>query len=194
MLTPTLQCKALTYVLGTKVAYPLDPEYGVTLKSYWSAQEQSVLPNCIVEPTSTKDVQAAIFVLSVVSKYKKFTSECKFAIKGAGHTPQKNAANQPGGVTIDLAALNSISVNPAKTVTSIGPGNRWGNVYSFLDPMNLAIPGGRVSEVGVAGLITGGKFRKISFNEGTILTSKGGISFFSARYGFVCDNVLNYEV
>lgn len=54
---------------------------------------------------------------------------------------------------------------------------RWIGVYSRLDPQGLAIPGGRVATVGVGGLVTG-----------------GGISFFSGRTGFVCDNVVNFEL
>ncbi|KAF7936660.1 uncharacterized protein EAE97_008026 [Botrytis byssoidea] len=50
-------------------------------------------------------------------------------------------------------------------------------VYSVLDSLGLATSGGRVADVGVGGLTTG-----------------GGISFFSAREGLVCDNVENYEV
>ena len=70
-----------------------------------------------------------------------------------------------------------MTVSPDRTKVVIGPGNRWAGVYSQLDAKNLATSGGRVASVGVGGLTTG-----------------GGISFFSARYGFVCDNVLNFEV
>lgn len=41
----------------------------------------------------------------------------------------------------------------------------------------LAIPGGRVATISAGGLITG-----------------GGILFFSGRSGFICDNVINYEL
>lgn len=59
----------------------------------------------------------------------------------------------------------------------IGPGNRWEAVYEYTDARNVSTSGGRVGIVGVGGLTTG-----------------GGISFFSPRYGFVCDNVENFEV
>ena len=167
----------MSYVLGAKVVYPLSPGYIGTTSSFWAAQEQAVLPNCIVEPTSTKDVSAAVFVLSAVSKHTKFSDECKFGIKSGGHTPQMGAASQPGGVTIDLAAFKQVDVSADRKTTSIGPGNRWGDVYPKLDSQGLAIPGGRVASVGVGGLVTG-----------------GGVSFFSGRFGFVCDNVVNYEL
>ena len=50
-------------------------------------------------------------------------------------------------------------------------------MYKVLDAKNLATSGGRVATVGVPGLTTG-----------------GGLSFFSGRKGFVCDNVVNFEL
>ncbi|KAL8709691.1 MAG: hypothetical protein Q9220_005631 [cf. Caloplaca sp. 1 TL-2023] len=173
----TNKCVALTYVFGAKIVYPASPSYLVTTKSYWSVQEQSVVPNCIVEPTSTADVSAAVYVLSSLANYTKFSPQCQFAFKSGGHTPQAGAANQQAGVTIDLGALKQVTVSADRTVTGIGSGNRWGTVYPKLDAQGLAISGGRVAIVGVGGLITG-----------------GGVSFFSGRYGLVCDNVMNYEL
>lgn len=80
-------------------------------------------------------------------------------------------------MTIDLAHLNQISVNAEGTETQIGPGNLWFDVYSYLEVLGLSVIGGRVSAIGVGGLTLG-----------------GGISFFSGRYGWACDNVNNYEV
>ncbi|KAL8681984.1 MAG: hypothetical protein Q9186_001926 [Xanthomendoza sp. 1 TL-2023] len=170
-------CAALSYVLGPKVVYPLSASYIDTAASFWSVQEQSVLPDCVVEPLSTRDVSAAVFVLSALSVYTNFSDQCKFAIKGGGHSPQRGAANQPAGVTIDLGALKQVDISADRKTTSIGSGTRWGDVYTKLDAQGLAVPGGRVAVVGVGGLTTG-----------------GGISFFSGRTGFVCDNVVNYEL
>ncbi|KAL8922282.1 MAG: hypothetical protein Q9208_005252 [Pyrenodesmia sp. 3 TL-2023] len=170
-------CAALSYVLGAKVAYPASVSYLGTAASYWSTQEQEVTPNCVVKPTTTKDVSVAVFVLSSLSVVTNFSDECKFAVKGGGHTPQRGAANQPAGVTIDLGALKQITVSADRKKTSFGPGNRWGDIYTVLDPQGLAIPGGRVAEVGTGGLVTG-----------------GGVSFFSGRVGFVCDSIINYEL
>ena len=164
-------------MLGAKVGLPLSASYIGTSATYWSQQEQTVTPNCVVQPLTTRDVSIAVYILSALSKETKFSNECKFAIKGGGHTPQKGAANQPAGVTIDLAAFKQLNVSADRKTTSIGPGSRWVDIYTQLDPQNLAISGGRSAPVGVGGLVTG-----------------GGISFFSGRVGLVCDNVVNYEL
>ena len=111
----------------------------------------------MVAPTSTKDVSHAVYVLSLLAEKTSFKPECQFAIKGAGHTPWAGAANQAGGVTIDLAGLKVVDVSPDKALTGIGAGNRWVDVYSKLDLLGLAVPGGRVASVGVGGLVTGGE-------------------------------------
>jgi FAD/FMN-containing dehydrogenase len=51
------------------------------------------------------------------------------------------------------------------------------NVYGALQPDGWTVPGGRAGSVGVAGFLTG-----------------GGNSFYTARVGFACDNVKNFEL
>jgi FAD/FMN-containing dehydrogenase len=60
-------------------------------------------------------------------------------------------------VTIDLSRMKQIDVSPDQTFVSVGPGNRWGEVYSKLETLNLGVLGGRWGNVGVGGLLTGGK-------------------------------------
>ena len=55
------------------------------------------------------------------------------------------SANIQDGVTIDLSALNQVNVEPGKLTVGIGPGARWSNVYTTLEPMNFTVAGGRVS-------------------------------------------------
>jgi FAD/FMN-containing dehydrogenase len=105
------------------------------------------------------------------------SQQCQFAIKSGGHGMFTGASNIDQGVTIDLLNMNQVSVNDDKTQASIGAGARWYDVYSVLQPMGISVVGGRVADIGVGGLTLG-----------------GGISFFSGRYGWACDNVNNYEV
>lgn len=105
------------------------------------------------------------------------------------------AADTQNGVTIDLSAMRNITVSYGHTITSIGGGARWEDVYLKLDSLGLAVAGGRVAEVGVGGLLTGGNRVKLSLKLQTADNLPiGGNSFFAAQYGFACDNVENFEV
>lgn len=81
------------------------------------------------------------------------------------------------GVTIDLGLMDGTVYDAEKKVARISPGSRWGGVYGALEPHGMTVPGGRASTVGVAGFLNG-----------------GGNSFYSARKGFACDNVVNFEI
>jgi FAD/FMN-containing dehydrogenase len=59
-------------------------------------------------------------------------------------------------VTIDLALFKQVEVSPDRKSASVGPGNRWSEVYDRLQPFGLAVSGGRWGNVGVGGLLTGG--------------------------------------
>lgn len=128
--------------------------YQTSELSYWSQQERAVDPSCIVSPASTSDVSKT---LTVLAGARLFGLQCPFAIRSGGHTPWAGAANIDSGVTIDMSAINQVTVAAGQKTTSVGPGARWIDVYTVLDPLGFAVPGGRVSTVGVGGLVTGGK-------------------------------------
>ena len=62
-------------------------------------------------------------------------------------------------------------------VASIQPGTTWATVYGDLEPYGVTVAGGRTGTVGIGGFILG-----------------GGNTFFAAREGFGCDNVVNFEI
>ncbi|KAL8951437.1 MAG: hypothetical protein Q9222_002598 [Ikaeria aurantiellina] len=160
------------------VYFPQNVTYGQSLQSYWSQQEQKVTPSCIFSPQNTRDVSQAVRILSQYQPAgNSTTAGCQFAIRGAGHTPFAGSANIEDGVTIDMRSIRAVNVNQQKTVVSVGAGARWSGVYEVLDAVGLGVAGGRISDVGVGGLILG-----------------GGMSYFAPRYGFVCDQVVNYEI
>ena len=66
------------------------------------------------------------------------------------------ASNIQGGLTIDLANLNQIQISQDRTLTHVGAGNHWIDVYSKLVEQQLAVIGGRVAGIGVGGLTLGG--------------------------------------
>lgn len=72
------------------------------------------------------------------------------------HTPFAGAANIDQGITIDLSRLNQVTPSKDLSTVTVGPGNRWANVYSKLDALGIAIGGGRDATVGAGGLTLGG--------------------------------------
>ncbi|TGO44138.1 hypothetical protein BCON_0593g00010 [Botryotinia convoluta] len=170
-------CKALQLALGSKVSYPSSSAYSTFLNNFYSQQESQLSPGCIVSPTSTTDVSISVGILSILGKLANWSPSCQFAIKSGGHAPGVSQASTNQGVTINLSPLNSVDVSTDQSVVSVGPAARWGEVYLKLDAVQLAVPGGRVNSVGVGGLTVG-----------------GGISYFSPRKGFTCDNVKNFEI
>lgn len=102
----------------------------------------------------------------------------KFAVRGGGHMPIPgyNGVDN-SGILLSSSNLTTLSLSIDQSIVSVGPGNRWRDVYGYLKPSGLAAVGGRVGHVGVPGLLLG-----------------GGISFFSSQYGFASDNVVKYQV
>lgn len=115
-------------------------------------QEQQVAPSCVVLPASTEDVSTIVKALTAADH------SCKFAIRSGGHTAFAGSANIEGGVTVDMSGFKDIILSPDHTQVTLGSGQRWGNVYASLEPLGLAVTGGRVCEAGVGGLILGGWF------------------------------------
>ena len=75
------------------------------------------------------------------------------------------AANIENAITVDLSSIKQVEVSQDRKTTSVGGGARWLDIYLKLDTMGLAVSGGRVSEVGVGGLITGGAKFDIQYLE-----------------------------
>ncbi|KAI4165610.1 MAG: hypothetical protein LQ342_000552 [Letrouitia transgressa] len=158
-------CQALSNALPGKLSMPNSDPYTSSLRSYFSLQEGELAPSCVLQPANAQEVAAAVKVLAT-------TPSLKFAVRGGGHTVWAGSANIQNGVTIDMRLINNVEVSADKSYTSVGAGALWRDVYTVLDEQGLATSGGRASQVGVG----------------------GGLSFFSARKGFVCDNVLEWEV
>lgn len=128
------------------------------------------VPHCIITPEIPEDVSAAIRCI--------FQWGVKFAVRSGGHSPNPGWSSVgEQGVLIDLQKLNQIALSSDGSRVSVGPGARWGDVYAALDSHGLSVIGGRVPDVGVAGLILG-----------------GGLSYFTGKYGTAADNVQNFEI
>lgn len=169
---------------GLEVLLPRDEEYTLRQDSYFSRSAAQLTPACIVRPRSASDVSRAIRILA--------QGHHVFAIRSGGHGTSAGASNIAGGVTLDLGRLDWTRVVQADggqdqdqnraqgevaAEVDIGPGARWADVYASLHKHGLVVAGGREGGVGVGGLVLG-----------------GGNTYFSARHGFACDNVVAFEV
>ncbi|KAL8730884.1 MAG: hypothetical protein Q9166_003811 [cf. Caloplaca sp. 2 TL-2023] len=163
-----LACLSIQASLGDESVDTL-PLNQTVVDANWS-QACVRSPTCVILPKSTQDVSKT---LKIVKFFKS-----KFAVRSGGHSPNPGFAsiNNPG-ILIDLQKLNQIFVSPDKKVASLGPGGRWGDVLAALDKYDVSVIGGRIPQVGVAGVILG-----------------GGLFHFSGEYGLAADNVRNFEI
>ncbi|EQL32979.1 hypothetical protein, variant 2 [Blastomyces dermatitidis ATCC 26199] len=164
-----ITCHVLSGIFPLQVYLKDTPQYTEWRGLFWSQQQSESKPACIFQPTSSSQVAIVLLMARLLN--------CPFAVKSGGHAAFSGASSIPDGLTIDLQRLNTIQVASDRKSVKIGPGNRWLDVYKSLEPHGLTAVGGRVSNIGVGGLTLG-----------------GGISFYSAQYGFACDNVNNFEV
>jgi FAD/FMN-containing dehydrogenase len=76
-----------------------------------------------------------------------------------------------------LSGLDTIQISADNSTVEVGPGLRWFDVYSYLEPYDRIVIGGRLKTIGVPGL-----------------TLIGGVHYFANKYGYAMDNVVSYDV
>ncbi|EEY16869.1 FAD binding domain-containing protein [Verticillium alfalfae VaMs.102] len=141
--------------LGESLLLPAseDDTYTRALGTYYSATVAEMRPFCILQPKTVADVSTAVKALAPLSG----AGSWNIAVRGGGHG-HWGGNNVHNGVTIDLSLFNK-------------------TVLAETEKHGLGVTGGRIGNVGVAGLTLG-----------------GGTSFLIAERGFACDDVVNYEV
>ncbi|KAJ7251679.1 FAD binding domain protein [Mycena rebaudengoi] len=147
-------CSQLASLYGDSVLFNSSSDYAAQNMLFWDIR-----------------VASAVGILS--------SSQSQFAVRGGGHMNFPGSNNIDDGVLIALNNLNNITVNDngnASTFT-VGPGNRWIDVYTALEPFGLYTTGGRLKTIGVPGL-----------------SLIGGFHYFINKYGYVMDNILQYDV
>ena len=81
------------------------------------------------------------------------------------------------GVMIDLSEMRSVQVDPERRRARVAGGATWRDVDRETQAFGLAVPGGLISNTGVAGL-----------------TLSGGIGWLRSRHGLSIDNLVSAEV
>lgn len=161
-------CDALKHAFSDKTFYPKDAVYEFESQDFWSNNE-ILEPACVFRPTSAKHVAEAVKLMS--------TSRTSFGLRGGGHMAIAGANNIDGGPLFVMSNLTTLELAKDKKSVWVGPGLDWGQVYRYLGQHKLAVAGGRLSPVGVPGLLLA-----------------GGINFHGNQRGWAADNVLEYEL
>lgn len=150
--------------------YPNEPEYDVQSQGYWVIQNRDLRPYCRFAPQSAEDVAFAINIIRAAGS--------RFAITSGRHSVVLGANNSPQGVTIDFNAhMRRVEIDESNFVVRVQPGAKWGDVYEYLEARGWMVVGGRLSDIGVGGLLLG-----------------GGISHYGPRKGWGSDNVLAFTL
>jgi FAD/FMN-containing dehydrogenase len=105
--------------------------------AYWSAQQVNVRPYCVFKPSDGSQVSTLVLLSRL--------TQCPFAVKGGGHAAFAGSSSIEGGITVALERLNEVKLSADKKIASVGPGNRWLNVYKTLEEHGVQVLGGRVS-------------------------------------------------
>src|SRR5947208_7633610 len=79
------------------------------------------------------------------------------SIRGGGHNIAGTALCD-GGLMIDMSLRRGVRVDPGRGMVRVEAGATWGDVDHEAQPVGLVVPGGIVSNTGVAGFTLGGGF------------------------------------
>ncbi|KAL8952778.1 MAG: hypothetical protein Q9222_001325 [Ikaeria aurantiellina] len=210
----------LAHALPESVFFGPHPVFVESIQSYWAIQERDIVPQCVIRPRTANEVAIAVGILKVDydERMRNESVPLHVVVRSGGHSPVPGAANTDGGIVIDLRLLNEVVTSKDRSSVVIGSGARWLDVSKSLDEQGLAVAGGRNSAVGLGGLALGGGFMLSMTGSSrscllhlqwerlcihdlylTALLSEtnplsGGLSFFSPCVGFVCNNIVAYEI
>ncbi|KAK9780405.1 putative FAD-binding PCMH-type domain-containing protein [Seiridium cardinale] len=146
-------------------------KYDEIINSYFSELDRELKPQAFLVPSSVPQVAAIVIPL------KPFAKGLQLAICGSGQQATPSVANVHNGLTIHLRNLRGIELDRERRIVSIAAGEQMGKVYELVMGAGYGVAGNRHSSGGIGGDAV-----------------QGGLSYFSYARGFVCDDVVNYEI
>ncbi|KAM0323663.1 hypothetical protein ACHAQA_008598 [Verticillium albo-atrum] len=165
---PATYIKDLAAALPDSVILPRDvAAFAPAMKGWFSSQNRDAIPACFVRPRNVEELSTTVKLIQ------------------AEHTAR---TGNPATATEGLFAIRAGGANPANGISGVENGvvidltlirevEPSEDGRSELEKRELGVVGGRVSPVGVGGS-----------------TLQGGMSFWSAAHGFMCSNVISYQV
>ncbi|PSR88506.1 hypothetical protein BD289DRAFT_460456 [Coniella lustricola] len=163
--------EAVRAISSDLVVLPGSQQYNEVLGSYFTELERDLRPSAFLLPRTATQVSEIVKIL------KPFGDGLRIAISGAGQQSTPGVANTQNGITIHLRNLQGIRLDADNGVVSVAAGEQMGKVYDTVGAQGLAVVGNRHSSAGIGGDAV-----------------QGGLSYFSYARGFVCDNVVSYEI
>ena len=152
--------------LAGRVILPGQEGYDAA-RHVWNASHD-YRPALIAQPLSVAEVQAAV----------RFAADrgLPVSVRGGGHN-HAGYAVADGALMLDLSAMVSVRVDPARCVATVSGGATWGTVDQATQRAGLAVTGADVSPVGVGGVTLG-----------------GGVGWLHRMQGLTGDNLLAAEI
>lgn len=152
---PGVDYEAVPDSLIETAVEPGDPAYPRLKSNYLRGGR----PALVLRPGSVDEVVDAV-------SYAREHPHLDLGVRSGGHGISGRSTND-GGLVIDLGRLNTIEVLEEDTrLVRLGPGARWRDVATALQPRGWAITSGDYGGVGVGGLITAGGIGFLSRNHG----------------------------
>jgi FAD/FMN-containing dehydrogenase len=142
-------CEEILTAAPSTVVFPQEAAYKKEQANYWSAACKDAKPACIVLPSTPEYVSKALNVLQQ-------HPNVKFAVKSGGHSPNVGHASMEDGVVIALARIKGTSYDRTTGLAKVKPGGQWADAIGALAPDGVTVVGGRLSNVGIGGYLTGG--------------------------------------
>jgi FAD/FMN-containing dehydrogenase len=143
-----------------------DPDYEAARPVYNAMIDRR--PGLIAQCASVEDVRSVV-------KYAR-KHGILLAVRGGGHNGA-GFGTCDDGIVLDLAGLDSISVDPAARVARVGGGATLAQLDAATGEHGLATPSGIISTTGVGGITLG-----------------GGLGHMTRTFGLAIDNLLEAEV
>lgn len=152
---PGIDYDAVPHSLAETAVEPGDPAYARVKSTYLRGGR----PGLVLRPRSPEEVADALH-------FARRHPHLPLGVRSGGHGISGRSTND-GGLVIDLGRLNTIEIlDEATRLVRIGPGARWRDVATALEPYGWAVTSGDYGGVGVGGLITAGGIGFLSRNHG----------------------------